>query len=521
MRQIGLFDAGTTAGLKRQSSLSDAGDTRTIQAGFRNVVFYPDFNNWWSSASQCLQENVSPSKVWWTENRNAARAPRKSLAMKESAGFIQEATAASCHRSEDRWALLYSILWRLTHDEPQLLELSGDPQVAKLHQYAKAVARDVHKMKAFVRFRKVEGESPGCVPRYISWFEPQHFIVEYAAPFFKRRFSNMHWSILTPVGCAHWEGEGDLWFSDSVDKDVAPDGDQFEDAWRVYYKSIFNPARLKINAMQSEMPKKYWKNLPEAKEITALVASAEVSTQRMIKQRKVADNFHCGARPAHPDQIVHQQIQATDGSSLQALRLQASLCSGCPQSVAATQTVFGEGPDNARLMIIGEQPGDEEDLHGKPFIGPAGKVLDAALKHAGIDRRQCYLTNAVKHFGFEPRGKRRLHKRPDASVVRACAQWLQQELSCVNPEVVVYLGATAASTCFGPQVRVSRDRGKLIYKDARQHLITTHPSSILRLNRGAVQQNAYLQFINDLKLCASTVGLENKEHLMLNRHSAI
>lgn len=490
-------------------------NTNTVNTSLQSIQFYPNFHSWWQQAVNCLSNNTHPTDTWWTAETSAPRTTRKPVTAAHAA-FVQEATAASCHRNEDRWALLYSILWRLNHAEPQLLELAGDPEVAKLRKYAKAVSRDVHKMKAFVRFRKVEPADPAVPakptdqsnpqPRYVSWFEPQHHIVEYAAPFFKRRFSNMHWSILTPVGCAHWECGGELWFSDAVEKNVAPDGDQFEDAWRVYYKSIFNPARLKISAMQSEMPKKYWKNLPEAREIATLVASAEQKTRVMIDQRKPDDSLHCGARPAHPDQTVHQQIDQTEADSLQSIRLQASLCSGCPQAMAATQTVFGEGPDNAKLMIIGEQPGDEEDLQGKPFVGPAGQLLNAALKHAGIDREQCYLTNAVKHFGFEPRGKRRLHKRPEASVVSACGHWLERELEIVKPDIVVYLGATAASTRFGRQVRVSRDRGKLISRDKRQHLITVHPSGILRLGNRTAQQQAYVQWVSDLKLAANAVG---------------
>jgi len=391
--------ATVNANVRKPISTGGCYDNATTYSGLYNIAFYPDFYSWWHSAMLCLEQQLDPSTVWWTEDTKAPCVTRKRLPRRYD-GFVQDATAASCHRSDDRWGLLYSLLWRLTHNEPQLMELSGDPEVTRLRKYAKAVARDVHKMKAFVRFRKIESPDSGSgsaphqdtkdasesASRYVSWFEPQHFIVEYAAPFFKRRFSNMHWSILTPMGCAHWETGGNLWFSDPVDKSVAPENDQFEEAWRVYYKSIFNPARLKTNAMQSEMPKKYWKNLPEAKEISALVESAEDRTREMISQRKTSDNFHCGSRPEHPNQTVRQQIHKAGSSSLEALKLQASLCTRCPQSDTATQTVFGEGPDNARLMIIGEQPGDKEDLHGRPFVGPAAKVLNAALKQAGIDR---------------------------------------------------------------------------------------------------------------------------------------
>lgn len=475
----------------------------TVQNAQRTVVFYPDFNSWWQRAKICLAQNIEPADIWWSADHNSSRVKGLPGAQLHSA-FVQEATTASCHHAGDRWALLYSILWRLTHNEPQLLELSGDFEVATLHKYVKAVSRDVHKMKAFVRFRQVPATGhSNNPPRYVAWFEPQHHIIEYAAPFFKRRFSNMHWSILTPVGCAHGDCDDRLWFSDPVDKSVAPDGDQFEDAWRVYYKSIFNPARLKINAMQSEMPKKYWHNLPEAREISSLIESAEQRTRVMIDQKKPVDTYHCGTRPAHPSQLIQQQLQQTDTASLQAVRLQASICTGCPQGASATQTVFGEGPEDAKLMIIGEQPGNEEDLRGKPFVGPAGQLLYAALQHAGIERHQCYLTNAVKHFGFEPRGKKRLHKRLEASVVSSCGHWLEREIEIINPEIIVYLGATAASTRFGPRVRISRDRGRLITRDNRQYLITAHPSGILHISNKADQQQAYVQLVNDLKHCTS------------------
>lgn len=503
MRQVGLFDlAGTALELGHGTSKALQSAAQNAQ---QNVRFYPDFYSWLAAAGRCLLAGYPPNLVWWIEDRSQARQSKNSIKLHHSESiqdFIDNGRAACCHSSEDRWALLYSILWRLKHDEPQLMELAGDPEITLMRKYAKAVFRDVHKMKAFVRFRQVDGDSP----RYVSWFEPEHFIVEYAGPFFRRRFANMQWSILTPVGCVHWEGDGELWFSDAVEKQMAPSSDKFEDAWRVYYKSIFNPARLKVQAMQSEMPKKYWKNLPEAQEIASLIGTAEARNRQMIEQRKKVDKLHCGSRPSHPEQIVKKQLQVEKLSPLNALQLQASLCSECSQGEAATQVVFGTGPENAKIMIIGEQPGDQEDLLGAPFIGPAGTLLTNALKRAGIDRDQCYLTNAVKHFGFEPQGKKRLHKRPEASVVSACGKWLQRELEIIKPDIVIYLGATAASTRFGQQVRVQRDRGQLLKRDNQRHLITVHPASILRMERGPVQQNAYVHFINDLKLCAVSMA---------------
>lgn len=490
MRQTGLFDNAL------EQSTSNVGSA--CVANTRTVRFFPDFNGWLSEALNYLQHNVPPSSVWWVEDKTIDRTPRAAKSRSGvSQDFTQRAHAASCHSNEDRWALMYQVLWRLNRGEPHLMELTGDSEVAKLCKYAKAVARDVHKMKAFVRFREVQANQNSKQPRYVAWFEPQHYITEYAAPFFKRRFSNMQWSILTPSACAHWEGGGELWFTDGVDQSVAPSSDKFEDAWRVYYKSIFNPARLKITAMQSEMPKKYWKNLPEAKEIRALIQGAEQRTRQMIDQRKDSDELHCGNRPEHPDQVIKVQLENNQLPSIKTLKLQASLCSDCTHGQMSTQTVFGEGPEDAQIMIIGEQPGDKEDLEGRPFVGPAGRLLDYSLEKVGFVREECYLTNAVKHFGFVPRGKKRLHQKPNASVVSACSHWLQQEIEIVDPTLIIYLGLTAAQSRLGNKVRIGRDRG-IIIDHGKYHVITAHPSSILRQPDDASRKRELQAFVNDL-----------------------
>src|SRR3954470_6160184 len=162
--------------------------------------------------------------------------------------------------------------------------------------------------------------------------------------------------------------------------------------------------------------------------------------------------------------------------TLPALREAAAHCRGCPLYLHATQTVFGEGAAHASIMLVGEQPGDREDLAGKPFIGPAGQLLDEALEEAGIERREVYVTNAVKHFNFEPRGKFRLHKRPPATAVKACRPWLDAELEALHPAVIVLLGATAAQAILGATFRVTRDRGKVLQE---RFIATLHPSALL------------------------------------------
>jgi DNA polymerase len=466
------------------------------------VRFYPDFDSWLGAAAGELRRGRSPAAAWWQPDIECVRERGGAGAL--SVAFTEQARAASCHSAADRWALLYAIAWRLQNGEPHLMSLAGDADVARLHRYAKAVRRDVHKMKAFVRFRAVpEPAAPDAEPRYVAWFEPEHHIVEYAAPFFQRRFSNMRWSILTPSRCAHWEGGGRPWFSGGVDKSAAPDGDRFEDAWRVYYRSIFNPARLKTRAMMSEMPQKYWRNLPEAALIPELVRDADRRVAEMEAARKSEDTLRCGPRPASPARLLDDEVAGSPAGSLQRLALEASRCRACPLWEPATQTVFGEGPANARIVIVGEQPGDQEDLAGRPFVGPAGRLLDRALAQAGLDRDALYLTNAVKHFGFRPSGKRRLHQKPTIESVRACMSWLRRELDLVDPALVVYLGATAASTEFGADVRVGASRGRLAERGGRLHLVTAHPSSVLRAPDGSARERAFAALVDDLRLAVA------------------
>ena len=196
-------------------------------------------------------------------------------------------------------------------------------------------------------------------------------------------------------------------------------------------------------------------------------------------------------------------------SSLKELREAARHCTACPLYKTATQTVFGEGPKNAALMLIGEQPGDYEDVAGKPFVGPAGKIMNRALEDAGIDRKQVYVTNAVKHFKWEPRGKRRIHKKPNSREIAACRPWLEAELRLVRPKVVVCLGATAAQTIFGPAFRVTRERGKVLRSDLApncQVVATVHPSSLLRQPDEESREREYAAFVADLNVALKAAG---------------
>ena len=415
--------------------------------------------------------------------------------------FMETAGDLILHRAPDRFDLMYRLLWRL-RDEADLMRVVSDPDVAAAAERVKNVHRAAHKMKAFVRFRETrdaDGE------RWVAWFEPAHRVLEKTAPFFARRFSTMQWSILTPDGTAHWDGDA-LTFGPPGRQDEAPQEDEVEDFWRTYYASTFNPARLRTRMMQSEMPKRYWKNLPEASLIPGLVASAATRTEVMVSEPSPPPNEKFQRlRAPTVDRSSTDDLVAADPADLER-GLQN--CRRCPLWRDATQGVCGQGPREARLMIVGEQPGDHEDLAGQPFVGPAGQVLDAALAEAGIDRSGVYLTNAVKHFKHEPRGKRRLHKTPNAGEVQACRWWLDQERRLVKPRLILALGATAGLAVLGRKPSIMAERGAVIdTPDGARALLTLHPAFVLRMPDLEERRRARMALVEDLRMARTEAGL--------------
>ena len=347
-----------------------------------------DFDGWRKTARMLVLDDVKPAEVTWSVRGNepglfetpdnAPLLETPSGTFRVPAKFVDLAKTAILHRDPERFALLYRLLWRLRRNH-DLLDVATDADVAQIAMMAKAVRRDEHKMHAFVRFREI-GSEPNS--HFVAWFEPEHHIVELAAPFFARRFADMAWSILTPEACAHWDGRA-VSITPGVPKAEAPTEDRLEETWRRYYASIFNPARLKVKAMQKEMPKKYWRNLPEASLIKPLIEGAERLTGAMID--KAAAEPHKAQKRPEPA-MARKKLSSSD--DIETLREEAADCRACPLWKDATQTVFGEGPQHASLMLVGEQPGDKEDLAGRPFVGPAGQMLDRALEEAGIERRQ-------------------------------------------------------------------------------------------------------------------------------------
>ncbi|MGN6498690.1 MAG: UdgX family uracil-DNA binding protein [Tsuneonella sp.] len=453
-----------------------------------------DFEFWRDQARALVQCDVPPDRVAWIEpggagdlfaggKRRLPSPPGDARPVRASRAFVEFAKSAICHSEPERFAVLYRLLWRL-QGNPRLLEDGADPDVRRLEELARSVRRDIHKMRAFVRFRLIEGEANG-EQHYVAWFEPEHHILRANAGFFVRRFANMKWSILTPRGSLHWNGDT-LEEGPPAQRSDAPAGDPTEDLWRKYYASIFNPARLKVGAMLKEMPRKYWKNMPEAALIPELVAGAQAREAAMVE----AGAMEFEERPETLSGIakaIHQ-------------------CRRCPIGLLDNQAVPGEGLKRSTLMVVGEQPGDQEDLAGKPFVGPAGQLLDRYLEQAGIDRRQTYVTNAVKHFKYVQRGKRRLHQSPTAKEIDICRWWLEGEREIVRPKIVLALGASAARSLLGKTVSITKARGEPHPLEGSSELwITAHPSYLLRLDGDAREQQQRL-FAADLSAVAERLA---------------
>ena len=459
-----------------------------------------DFNGWRKAARVLAQNDVKPSDVTWAVRGNepqlleppmadqAFQPPQGSFNV--SAKFVELAQSAILHRDVKRFAILYRLVWRLRshHD---LLSAADDPDVALATAMAKAVHRDQHRMQALTRFREIGREQ---YSHFVAWFEPEHHIVEATAPFFASRFADMPWSILTPDVCAHWDGHA-VSITSGIPNEEAPTETRLEEIWRHHYAGIFNAARLKVKATQTEKPKPYWRNLPDASIIKTLIADTECWIGSGIT--------NAGAASERRPEASMKRKSSSSAENIETLREEAASCHACPLYKNATQTVFGEGPQTAQIVLVGEQPGDKEDLAGKPFVGPAGLTLDRALQQAGVDRKKVYITNAVKHFKFVPRGKIRLHQKPNTPEIKACRQWYERELAAIKPGLVMAMGATAAQCVFGKLTPINKNRGHLIdLPDGIKALVTVHPSFILRQPDEDARAREYARLVDDFRIAA-------------------
>jgi len=442
-----------------------------------------DFEAWRGEARRLIGQGAPPETVAWTDGHGtadlfalpSASAPSLLREVRASRAFMDLARSAILHSEPLRLALLYRVLWRL-QDRPRLLDDAADRDVAALERMARQVRRDIHKMRAFVRFRSVTDDDGS--ERFVAWFEPDHRIERANADFFVNRFASQNWSILTPRLSLHWDGMA-LLEGPPASREDAPAEDATEELWLSYYRSTFNPARLKVGMMLKEMPRRYWKNLPEARQIPDLIAGAHKREAAMIA---TGASLFEDPPPASLDAVAEGIAQ----------------CRRCAIGCNGTRAVMGEGAPGADLMIVGEQPGDTEERENRPFVGPAGQLLDEALGAAGIDRASAYVTNAVKHFKFAPRGKRRLHQTPTAGEIDICRWWLDGERALVKPKVVLALGASSARGLLGRTPSIGRERGQaLAQSDGTTIWLTAHPSYLLRLD-GEAREREHARFADDL-----------------------
>jgi len=377
--------------------------------------------------------------------------------------FVELCRRAILHRHPARFALLYRLLWRLQHD-PRARH-ADDADLLRVTRLAEDVTQAIERMQANVHFHPIAAASgaPFAPAWHVAWYEPEHRIVGPVSAFFAERFSSMHWALLTPDGCTRWDG-AQLRAGPGVVLEGAPTERAIAAAWHGLEATFEREPDDTMSAKSLQDPSR--KRPRTAQAVTA---------------------------PNQPDPRVEQPVSLDD------LAQALDRCRECPLGALATQGVPGEGPRHARLMFVGEQPGDQEDVKGRPFVGPAGQLLDRAFGDLGWPRDKVYVTNAVKHFKFELRCKRRIHKTPAQQEMAACLHWLESEIDLVQPEALVALGATAARQLMGTVVPVMRERGHwLKRRDGRRVLITLNPSALLRADP-ADRDAAYAAWLADLR----------------------
>jgi probable DNA metabolism protein len=488
------------------SSSTAAGMAAVEAVAAGEPLLVENFAAWREAARALLAHGVAPEAITWAGQGGAAdllmgaapdtfgipsapvqeRAQNKVSIPRSLMDMLQN---AACCRQHDRWAFLYRVLWRWTHGEHDV-QSAADIDGARLHQMVKAVRREEHDMHAYIRFRE-RPEEAGA-PRFVAWFEPAHDVLPQVAEHFVSRMGKVSWLIATPDASVMWDG-ATLHNTGPLVNSAADLVDSGEALWLTYYRSIFNPARLNAQLMQSHIPSRFWKHLPEGAIVPDMVSNAAMGARR-TGQLEAVGSRRGTTIPIAPADAQPERAQP---SSLDE-------CRRCDLWEHATQAVAGVGPKRARIMIVGEQPGDQEDLQGKPFVGPAGQLLERVFGEAGVERRTIYLTNAVKHFKWEPRGKRRLHKTPAQKEIEACSYWYEKELEAVAPEVIVALGSTALKAVLGTNHVTLKDTlGKPLRHLDKWVVTVYHPSYVLRVPDQASKDQAFKVMVDGLKMAQS------------------
>ena len=393
---------------------------------------------------------------------------------------------AACYRDHDRWAFLYRVIWRWQQGEHDV-QSPADADGARLHTMVKAVRREVHDMHAYIRFRERPAEAGA--PQFVAWFEPSHDILPQVAEHFVARMGKVSWMIATPDASVLWDG-ATLHNTGPLMSSAADLDDAGEALWLTYYRSIFNPARLNTQVMNSHIPSRFWKNLPEGALVPSLVSQAGLGARKIGQVaavgRRSGTTIPISAEKAQPEREQPSKLDE---------------CRRCELWQHATQAVGGEGAKSAKIMVVGEQPGDQEDLAGQPFVGPAGKLLDRVFEQSGVERKGVYITNAVKHFKWEPRGKRRLHKTPAQKEIEACHYWLEKEIATRKPKVIVAMGATALKSVLQTGSVTLKDKLGRPVRHGDSWVVTIyHPSYVLRVPDEATKQEAFSVMVKGLRM---------------------
>ncbi len=431
-----------------------------------------DWQGWRQAARHLVLSGVGPDMVTWSVGQPQPEPPATSGSFHLPRALVTLASIAIQARVADRFSLLYSLVWR-SHAGEKLLDDDADPDVARVRHMALAVRTDAHRMRTNLRFMPVADAARGTAggtadsttgtggePRLLGWFAPAHFVLPANAQLIARRFPEQVFSIVTPDGSAHWDGTV-LHFGPGLPH--VQDDAALRDWWGAHHTQVLAQAVDTTSVPEAE-------DLDEA------------------------------PRPPDRPALGPVVMSAAADPALVDLANDAHACQRCPLYEPATQTVFGEGPAGAFAMFLGEQPGDQEDTIGRPFVGPAGQMMDRAMEEAGIDRRTVYVTNSVKHFKFTPRGKRRIHQTPETPEIQACAFWLDKERSQVRPRLLVLMGGTAARAVLRRPVTIGRERGRPFQlPDGQTVFVTVHPSFLLRVPDPAAKAREYAAFVQDLK----------------------
>jgi DNA polymerase len=419
-----------------------------------------DWDGWRQAARHLALAGIEPAEVDWSVGGKSQALPEASGGFNVPRALVALASVAIQAREPERFGLLYSLVWRAQSGE-RVLDDPTDPDLVLARRLALSVRAEAHRMRTNLRFMPVK-EDGGT--RYLGWYVPMHFVLPANSQLIARRFPDLTWSIVTPDGAAHWDGQGhDRELRFGAGKRSIEDDATLRAWWDQFGADLIADAKPGVS-------------VPEAEELDEHPRSPDVP-------------------PLGPVVVEGGRDPVLTDAAREALN-----CERCPLYAPATQMVFGEGPRGASVIFVGEQPGDQEDVIGRPFVGPAGQMMDRAMEEAGIDRRTVYVTNAVKHFKFTPRGKRRIHQNPDVAEIEICNFWLEQERKAVRPKLLVMLGGSAARAVMRRAVTISRERGRpLTLPDGQMAFVTVHPSYLLRIPDEAAKKREYAAFVRDLR----------------------